>query len=545
VISAASGTREERFAGFVAALVGELEPLELEHNRAYWRLATTGEPEHLEACTRLDAEMRLIFARREPYEFLRALAADGPLAEPLLERQLRLLLDAHHARQIPPELVRRQVGIEKRLEATFTNHRARLGDEEVTDNRITEILTRSDDAALRQRAWEASKQIGGCVEQELLGLVRLRNEGARSLGFENFHTLSLELDELEPAGLFALLDDLERGTRPLWEAYKGALDARLAARFRTTPDALAPWHYADPFFQDAPATGGGLDGTFANQDLVTLATRFFAALGLDPRRLLGLADLFERPGKSQHAFCMCVDRAREIRVLCNLRPNEKWMGTLLHELGHALYDDAVDPALPWLLRTQAHVLTTEASAMLFGRMSRNPAWLRRWVGAGAAGPGDATRSRSAREQLLVQTRWQLAMIHFERELYRDPERDLCGLWWTLVERFQGVKRPAGRDAPDWAAKIHLSVAPVYYQNYLLGEMLASQLLSHLRERVLGGGSQGEERLVSDPAVGAFLRERLYAPGKRWSWRELVARATGRPLEASSFVADLADGTAVS
>ena len=67
------------------------------------------------------------------------------------------------------------------------------------------------------------------------------------------------------------------------------------------------------------------------------------------------------------------------------------------------------------------------------------------------------------------------MVHFERALYRDRESDLNELWWRLVERFQGVSRPEGRDAPDWAAKVHFGVAPVYYQNYLLGEVLAAQL----------------------------------------------------------------------
>jgi hypothetical protein len=45
----------------------------------------------------------------------------------------------------------------------------------------------------------------------------------------------------------------------------------------------------------------------------------------------------------------------------------------------------------------------------------------------------------------------------------------------LFAEVQGLRRPAGRTAPDWATKIHLAAAPVYYQSYLLGELLASQL----------------------------------------------------------------------
>ncbi len=536
-----TGTREEQFSAFLDQLVGQLQPLELEHNREYWKLATTGAEEHLKNCTRLDSQMRLLFARKEPYEFLKGLAAAGPLGDPLLQRQLKLLVDAFRARQLAPEMIQRQVALEKTLEATFTNYRAQLDGEAVSDNQILEVLVGSDDSARRRRAWEASKQVGEKVEADLLELVRLRNEGARQLGFSNYYSMGLELDELDEAELFALLDELEKGTQPLWDAYKADLDARLAKRFGVPVAELSPWHYADPFFQEAPAAEVDLDRFYAKQDLEALTTAFYSAVGFDVADLMKLADLYERPGKNQHAFCMSVDRNVEVRVLCNNKPNEKWMGTMLHEFGHAVYDKYTDHSLPWLLRQQAHILTTEASAMLFGRLSKNPVWLRRWA---KADPAELARdagpvARAVREQLLVQTRWELVMIHMERALYRDPAQDLRGLWWTLVERFQGVKRPAGRNAPDWAAKIHFSIAPVYYHNYLLGEMLASQLQDHLLQNIVGGGASRWETYVASPAVGRFMRERFYAPGRSLPWRELVAHATGRPLESRPFVDDLA------
>ena len=539
-----TGTREQQFAAFLDQLVGKLQPLELEHNREYWLLANTGEEKHLQACTKLDSEMRLLFAHREPYEFLKGLAAAGPLSDPLQQRQLKLLLDSYRSKQLPPEMIQKQVALEKKLEGTFTNFRAQLDGAAVSDNQILEVLVGSDDSARRRRAWEASKQVGGQVEADLMELVRLRNEGARMLGFTNYYSMGLELDELDEAELFALLDELEMGTQPLWDAYKGDLDARLSKRFGVPVAELMPWHYSDPFFQEAPAAEVDLDPFYAGKNLESLTSAFFASLGLDVTDLMKLADLYERPGKNQHAFCMSIDRKGDVRVLCNNKPNEKWMGTMLHEFGHAVYDKYLDPTLPWMLRQQAHILTTEASAMLFGRLSKNPVWLRRWADADAAelarqaGPV----SRAVREQLLVQARWELVMIHMEHALYRDPDQDLRGLWWSLVHRFQGVSAPAGRNCPDWAAKLHFSIAPVYYHNYLLGEMLASQLQDHILTTVVGGGEDRWTRFVSEHAVGAFLRERFYGPGKRWVWRDLVTHATGRPLESRPFVDELAGRT---
>jgi peptidyl-dipeptidase A len=379
------------------------------------------------------------------------------------------------------------------------------------------------------------------VAPELLELVRVRNQAARSLGFDNYYAMHLTLDELDETGLFDLLDELERGTRPLFQDYKRGLDARLGARFGVTPAELRPWHCADPFFQEAPAVEFDLDRYFVGRPLEELLEHSFAAIGLDVRDLLERADLYERPGKSQHAFCLCMDHGADIRVLCNLRPTQYWMGTLLHEFGHAVYDLHVGRALPFLLREPAHVLTTEASAMLFGRLPKDAAWLERHAGV----PADEARAvaaacaRASRDQLLVQTRWMLAMCHMERALYRDPGQDLDSLWWDLVERFQQVRRPEGRRSPDWASKVHFSTAPVYYQNYMLGEMMASQLRSHLRRVVLGGGPDVDARYVSSPEVGAFLVEQLYRGGRAHDWRETLRRATGGTLSAAAFVEELA------
>ena len=543
-IVAPTGARERELAEFLERFVAEMQPLEVERNQASWLANTTGEARHEEESARLDAAMRLVLARRDAFALLSRLRDAGPLADPLLDRELVLLHDAHRARQLPPEMIEGQVQLEKTLESRFNQYRAQLDGRAVTDNELLDVLRSSADSDLRRRAWEASKQIGREVERDLLTLVRLRNQGARQLGFSNFYSMSLELDELDERELFLLFDELERETTPLWQAYKSELDRQLARRFGVAEEALGPWHYADPFFQEAPPAEVSLDPFYDGRDLVELTERYFAAIGFSIQDTVRRSDLFERPGKCQHAFCMSMDRGDDVRVLCNVRPTERWMGTLLHEYGHAVYDLHVDRSLPWNLRTPAHVLSTEASAMLFGRLSRHPAWLREWAGADPAELDRHAESvaRAVRRQLLVQTRWEMVMVHMERALYHDPEQDLRALWWELVERFQWVRRPEGRHEPDWAAKIHFSVAPAYYHNYQLGEMLASQLQEHLVTRVLGGGADAWERYVRSPRVSEFLVREFYAPGRRWNWRELTAHATGRSLESRPFVDELAGRT---
>ena len=44
--------------------------------------------------------------------------------------------------------------------------------------------------------------------------------------------------------------------------------------------------------------------------------------------------------------------------------------------------------------------------------------------------------------------------------------------------------------------------------------------------------------VGRPEAGAFLAERLFAPGATLPWRDLVTAATGSPLGPAGFLAGL-------
>ena len=118
------------------------------------------------------------------------------------------------------------------------------------------------------------------------------------------------------------------------------------------------------------------------------------------------------------------------------------------------------------------------------------------------------------------------MTGFERVLYGDPEADLDAAWWDLVSRHQLVTPPDDRRAPDWAAKIHIAVAPVYYHTYLYGSIVAAQLRDALDEAAGG--------LVDRPEAGELLTAKLFSPGQSVRWDRLVEQASGRPLAVESL-----------
>ena len=412
------------------------------------------------------------------------------------------------------------------------------GGHEVGDNEIKRILRSSDDVAERREAWEASKTVGAAVSDDVRELARLRNEAARSLGYRDWFALAVATMEMSEDRLFDTLAEADAATSRCSTAGSTRSTSRSRRASAAPSSELRPWHYADPFFQEVPAEGGvELDHVFAGRDLVELTRRTFDGLGLETAPILGRSDLYPRDRKSQHAFCLDVDREGDIRVLCNVVDDAVWMDTMLHELGHGVFSAGHDPALPWLLR-DCHLTTTEGIAILMGRLAADREWLQRVAGLSA---DEAARARArrcappARPSHVVFARWVLVMTSFERALYGNPEADLDTTLVGARGALPAADAPDGRHAPDWAAKIHVACAPVYYHTYLYGAITASQLAAALT-REAGG-------IVDRPAAGAFLSERLFRPGMTLRWDELLEQATGEPLASRYYAAEIAEGLA--
>ena len=519
---------------FLEQYVDQVEPIGREAALAYWDAATTGSDEAEKRATELEARLMRIHADKEAHRRLGEWVKSPP-GDPLLARQVYVTYLSFARGQQDDSTIDAITQREQMIRSRFSNYRGVYRGRPLSDNDLVQIMNSETDPTAVKEAWQAGKQIGRQVAATVLETIELRNDAARRMGSRDHYKLNLELNEIDEDRLFAILDDLDRLTVEPFRQAKAGLDGRLAARFGVGVEGLRPWHYGDPFFQRPPQSANpAIDELFAGRDVEDLAVRTYDGLGLDIRDILERSDMYAREKKNQHAFCMDVDRKGDVRVLCNLESNVRWAETILHEFGHGVFDKYNDPDLPYLLRQPAHTLSTEAIAMLMGRLALDEEWL-----TNVAGVEPATVGRLApelRDQgrlgMLIFVRWMLVMCHFERQLYLDPKQDLNTLWWDMVEKYQLLHRPEDRDEPDWAAKIHLALHPVYYQNYILGELSASQLKRHLAAN-FGG-------LVDNPRAGRFLIERVFRPGAVREWDGALEYATGEKLNPRYFVEEFVE-----
>jgi len=541
IASSAEGDVTDRAKKFVAAHEAKIRPLEVAAGLAWWEANISGKDEDFKK--KEEAQNKIDAALADPAVFKEAKELHEKhkeIKEPILARAVELIYLTRLEKQVDPELLKKIVAKSNAVEKAFNVFRAKVEGEEMADSKVRDVLKNSKSSEKRKAVWEASKKVGADVEADLKELVKLRNEAAVKLGFKNFHQLYLYLNEQNTEDLLKLFDELDDLTRKPYETAKAEIDKKLAADCGVKIDELRPWHYHDPFFQESPAVFSvSLDEPYKKADILKLCSEFYSGIGLPIDKVLARSDLREKPGKSPHAFCTDIDREGDVRVLANIVENEYWAGTMLHELGHSVYSSLNIPAkLPYTLRGEAHILATEGVAMQFERFSKQRNWLEKMgVKVENGKEFDETAKKMQQNQLLIFSRWCQVMLRFEKSMYEKPDQDLNKLWWDLVEKYQGVKRPEGRNAPDYASKIHIVSAPVYYHNYQMGQLFASQVHHAIARDLYKGADPNTVIYVGDKRVGDFMREKVFAPGRTLSWNALTKHATGEGLNARAFALD--------
>jgi len=527
---------------FITEHERKLRPLEVAAARAWWDANISGKDEDFKRKEELQNKIDAVLSNPETFARLKELKAArdaGRIPDPLITRQIDLLYLQYLEKQVPPELLRKITAKANAVEQAFNVYRPKVDGQEWTDSRVRAVLKESKNSEERRKVWEASKGVGAVVVADLAELVQLRNQAARQLGFANYHALMLHLNEQDGTQIVKLFDELDELTRQPFSRAKAEIDARLAKTYNLNPKELMPWHYHDPFFQESPAVfDADLDAPYRRADILQLCRDFYAGIGLPVDRVLAQSDLYEKKGKSPHAFCIDIDREGDVRVLANIVPNELWMGTMLHELGHAVYSSLYIPAtVPYILRDAAHTLTTEGVAMQMERFSKSRLWLEKMgVKLDDAAAFATAAEKVQRNGLLIFSRWCQVMLRFEKSMYENPQQDLNRLWWDLVEHYQQLRRPPQRNAPDYASKIHICSAPVYYHNYMMGQLFASQV-HHALSREVFHADPKEVVYVGDKRVGDFMKRKVITPGRTMSWNVLTRHATGQELNATAFARD--------
>jgi len=521
--------------GFIKDKTKEIEVLYKNLQLSYWNASLKGKKELYEEYSNQEIALQKFFNNSEDFKKAEEMHKQN-IEDEIIARQIKLLYDTYLSYQGDFSLMEEITKKTSAVEHKFNTWRGEFEGKQLSDNELKEILTTETNNERIQAVWEANKSKGSLVAKEVVEIVKLRNTLAKSLGFRDYYEFSLEIAEQKEKEIEKIFSELAELTKDPFKELKEEIDSVLSKRYKITKEELGPWHYGDFYFQEGPQIYEINLDNYYKENIVEKAEEYYSSLGLEVKDILQRSSLYEQPNKYQHAYCIDIDRKGDVRTMQNLKNNQKWMETLLHELGHGVYNKYVDSSLPFLLRNQAHIFTTEAIAMLFGRKAINAEFVKNYcdVKEEQANKIKEIAKKSLKLRQLVFARWVQVMFHFERELYKNPDQDLNKLWWDLKKEYQLLS--FGRDEPDWAAKIHLVSNPVYYHNYMLGELLASQLHNLITKKFT---NNPDSDYTDKKEVGKYLINHIFKPGARYRWDKMIELATGEPLNPKYFVEEFA------
>ena len=232
-------------------------------------------------------------------------------------------------------------------------------------------------------------------------------------------------------------------------------------------------------------------------------------------------DLFPRKGKNTHGFAFCIKPGKDARILANLTNNANSLDTILHELGHCVYDIALDTTMPFLDQEPSSCAMTEAVAMMMGDLPKTENILSEIV------PTD-TLAKFKAELKKDDARFvnrSLQIIEFEWEMYKNPEQDLKLLWKKMKQKY--LSRGENTDLNnEWATIPHYLSHPGYYQNYFRAALIKAQLYNSLADKL------GE--ISKNSRTAEFLNSSLFRLGSTKTDEELMIEITGKSLTEDDF-----------
>ena len=285
----------------------------------------------------------------------------------------------------------------------------------------------------------------------------------------------------------------------------------------------------------------------AQQEAFGLAAA--AAIGFDFNR--GRLDV------TTHPFCTTLG-PHDCRI--TTRYDEHFFNAalfgILHEAGHGLYEQGLEPARFGLPLGEAVSLGIhESQSRLWENLvaRSRPFWEHFYGDAQRRFPaalGDVAlddfhfavndvrpslirvEADEATYNLHILIRFELEQALLSGDL---PAADLPEAWNGKCEQYLGIRPP--NDVEGVLQDVHWSAGLVgYFPTYTLGNLYAAQFFAEADRQL--GGLAGQLARGEFTPLREWLRDAIHRHGQRWSAGELVLRVTGRPLSPEPLLAHL-------
>ncbi|PML92503.1 M3 family metallopeptidase [Vibrio breoganii] len=402
----------------------------------------------------------------------------------------------------------------------------------------------SDNESVRQSSHQAMLDLEQwLLVNGFLDLVKLRNQFARSLGYDNFFDYSIvKTEQMTTTELFTILDDFEQRTR------ESNLNSLKQLASDKGEQALKGHNFVFSFSGDAMRD---LDPYVPFSQSLRRWIESFGRLNINYSNAELTLDLLDRKGKYPNGFChgpipSFYDNSQwvpaKVNFTSNAKPDQVGSGydginTLFHEGGHAAHFANVKMNAPCFSQEFAptSMAYAETQSMFCDSLLEDGDWLKLYAldENGVAIPDSVIKAMiESKQPFKAYTERSILVVpYFERALYQLADEELTPENITRLAR-EMEKSILGLECsprPLMAIPHLLSdESACAYQGYLLAHMAVYQTRAYFTKKF--------GYLTDNPEIGPLLEEHYWHQGNAVNHNQTIIQLTGEGFNAK-YLAD--------
>ena len=510
---------EKNFVELREKISKDMKPIMSNSEAACWDFYTNSSQENLDKMNVAQDKANDFYDNKDIYAQLKEINDKGGVHDKKLQKQLRNLTSSFGDGIEYKNELKAMSEKENEISQKFNSFVMKIDDKPVSKAEVSQIIETEKNPEIRKKALNAKIQSGDLIAEDLRELVKMRNDFAKKKGYDNYFDYMLEENyDIKPKELNKLLTDVANNTKDSNKKVMDGVKADLSKAFGVAPEDLRSYHFGY-LAGDNPEKLVN-DKIQTKEEVVDISKKAYAGMGYDVDKLPIELDLFPRANKNTHGFSFPIEAGKDARILANLTNNVSSIDTLMHELGHSVFTVKTNPKLPYLEQDTTSTMT-EAVAMMMGDMPRTEGLIKDKVSPEVF----AKFQKSAAEEDSKFVGSSMAIIDFERNMYKNPDQDLKQLWKDMSVKYKG-RSEKDEATNEWATIPHFLSHPAYYQNYFRASLIKAQLYDALTDKF--------GNLTENKNTAKYLDEHIFQYGGSKEDDEILQEVTGKPLTAEAF-----------
>jgi len=376
--------------------------------------------------------------------------------------------------------------------------------------------------ALRNELEEALEVSGNNIDttynfgQNMLKLIELRNKKAVELGFDNYVHLIFETNGMGYKWFLNFIDEMDKSTM---EPYKRLIEETKQQNNSKPFEMFNAYMFVGQFYRNQNPD------KLKELNNIELVKASLHNIGIDYNTLPAKLVEMQLPAGVGGQGLM-INIPNDFRAVMTLGMDiSVWMHEMGHGL-HGLFNSINSPILEgyeWV-PGNTNPGFAEGMAETSAYFTRNSKWQKEYT---------SLTDEEIKERKDIVNKFAPAFIRFhllnfmqETELYLHPEKTYEQIQIELTKKYLLVETDNIRTG-NLKNIIYVSY-PLYLQNYLVADMVATQIHTTLENKF------GDD-YAFNKNIGNYLAENFYGAGEYFNWNQRLAKGTGKGLDIKSYL----------